>query len=129
MPICDWFIWSQGLVPRTVHTNGFESQVAGTILVPATRFIENKKKKQNKKMVCSHDELVPATCCRDSSEGLVPSYVPTFSCDLLSIIPRALNRAVVFKACGKSHLYYRSLLPYLRLGALFNTSPQHFPTL
>ena len=32
MPICDWFvlIWSQGLVPRTVHTKRFEKQDAGT---------------------------------------------------------------------------------------------------
>jgi len=60
MRICDWFvlIWSQGLVPRTVHTKDFEGQVAGTsptnlnqfefvarsrrdqILVPATRFFD-----------------------------------------------------------------------------------------
>jgi len=48
--ICDWFIliWSHGLVPRTVHTESFEGQVAGTcptnsgdqILVPVTRFFD-----------------------------------------------------------------------------------------
>ena len=38
--ICDWFIliWSQGLVPRTVHMKRFEEQVAGTCPKNSSQF-------------------------------------------------------------------------------------------
>ena len=40
MPICDWFIliWSQGQVPRTGGTKGFEEQVAGTCPTNSNQF-------------------------------------------------------------------------------------------
>ena len=38
--ICDWpiLIWSQGLVPRTVHKKRFEEQLAGTCLKNSNQF-------------------------------------------------------------------------------------------
>ena len=77
--------WSQGLVPRTVHSKRSEKQVVGTCpkssnwfefvglvhqwpkLFPATRFWS--------KTASSHD----GTCPRDFLQGLVPSCMPALT--------------------------------------------------
>lgn len=40
MPVCYWFIfiWSQGLVPQTIHTKGLGGQVAGTLPTNSNQF-------------------------------------------------------------------------------------------
>jgi len=84
MRICDLFIsiWSQGLVPRTVHKKGFEGQVAETcpfkfkpIWIPWSLRLHFLTK-----MASSHD----GTCPRDLLQRLVAGTCPLMCADLVT---------------------------------------------
>ena len=77
---------TRGLVPRTVHTKRFEEQVAGTCpknssqfkfveLVAGTKFCNQILWQR---WLVHTMRLVPATYCRNQSQGLFPSCVLTF---------------------------------------------------
>ena len=78
---------SQGLFPQIVHTKLFEEHVAGTRPKHSNWFefvgLAAKTKVGScdwivkQKWPAHTMGLVPATCCRDKSQGLVLSRVPT----------------------------------------------------
>ena len=69
--------WSQGLVPRTVHTKRFEEQVAGTCPKNSNwfEFVGLVGLDFEAKMTRSHD----GTCPRDLLQGLV-AWTSSFVC-------------------------------------------------